>query len=102
MQKTKKIWKKQVKIKYFQSNKQLKEDNMSEEKITIDSKEYKLEDFDDKQKYLVAQIRDLTDKSNKVKFQLDQIEIAKVAFIKALTLSIEEKPEVENEDGTET
>ena len=75
---------------------------MSEEKITIDSKEYKLEDFDDKQKYLVAQIRDLTDKSNKVKFQLDQIEIAKVAFIKALTLSIEEKPEVENEDGTET
>jgi hypothetical protein len=75
---------------------------MSEEKITIDSKEYKLEDFDDKQKYLVAQIRDLTDKSNKIKFQLDQIEIAKVAFIKTLTLSIEEKPEVENEDGTET
>ena len=75
---------------------------MSEEKITLDEKEYKLEDFDDKQKYLVAQIKDLTDKSNKIKFQLDQIEIAKVAFIKTLTLSIEEKPEVENEDGYET
>ena len=75
---------------------------MSDEKITIDKKEYKVEEFDDKQKYLVAQIRDLTDKSNKIKFQFDQIEIAKVAFIKALTLSIEEKTEVENEDGTET
>jgi len=68
---------------------------MSEEKIIINEKEYKLEDFDDKQKYLVAQIKDLTDKSNKVKFQLDQVEIAKVAFIKTLTLSIENENETE-------
>ncbi len=73
---------------------------MSEEKITIDKKEYKLEDFDDKQKYLVAQIKDLTDKSNKVKFQLDQVEIAKVAFIKTLTLSIENENETEDGDNT--
>lgn len=73
---------------------------MSEEKITIDNKEYKLEDFDDKQKYLVAQIKDLTDKSNKVKFQLDQVEIAKVAFIKTLTLSIENENETEDGDNT--
>ncbi len=73
---------------------------MSEEKIIIDKKEYKLEDFDDKQKYLVAQIKDLTNKSNNAKFQLDQIEIAKESFIKTLTLSIEN--ENETEDGSDT
>jgi hypothetical protein len=75
---------------------------MSEEKITIDEKEYKLDDFDDKQKYLIAQIKDLTNKSASFKFQIDQVEVAKSAFIKTLTLSIEEKTEVENEDGNKT
>ena len=63
---------------------------MSEEKITLDEKEYKLEDFDDKQKYLVAQIKDLTDKSNQLQFQLHQVDIARTSFIKELTLSIKE------------
>lgn len=72
---------------------------MSEEKIKIDDKEYKLDDFDDKQKYLVAQIKDLTSKSANFKFQIDQIEVAKAAFIKTLTLSIEEK---ENETKTDS
>ena len=77
-----------------------KEDNMSEEKITINEKEYKLEDFDDKQKYLVAQIKDLNDKSNKIKCQLDQIEIAKAAFINNLTKSIEKENETKNGSDT--
>tara|TARA_R110000765_G_C18770846_1_gene590118 strand:+ start:580 stop:774 length:195 start_codon:yes stop_codon:yes gene_type:complete len=63
---------------------------VSEEKITLDEKEYKLEDFDDKQKYLVAQIKDLTDKSNQLQFQLHQVDIARTSFIKELTLSIKE------------
>lgn len=72
---------------------------MSEEKIKIDDKEYKLDDFDDKQKYIVAQIKDLTNKSSSLKFQIDQIEVAKASFIKTLTMSIEEK---ENETKTES
>ena len=50
----------------------------------------KLKDFDDKQKYLVAQIKDLTDKSNQIQFQLHQVDIAKTSFVKELTLSIKE------------
>jgi len=73
---------------------------MSEEKITIDEKEYKLEDFDDKQKYLVAQIKDLTNKSASLKFQSDQIEVAKASFIKTLTLSIENENETKDGDNT--
>jgi len=76
------------------------EDNMSEEKITIDEKEYKLENFDDKQKYLVAQIKDLTNKSASLKFQSDQIEVAKASFIKTLTLSIENENETKDGDNT--
>lgn len=78
---------------------------MSEEKITIDEKEYKLDDFDEKQKYLIAQIKDLTNKSSSFKFQIDQVEVAKAAFIKTLTLSIEEKnneTETDSETGSDT
>ena len=73
---------------------------MSDEKITIDEKEYKLDDFDDKQKYLISQIKDLTNKSASFKFQIDQVEVAKAAFIKTLTQSIEEKDNETDSDST--
>ena len=48
--------------------------------ININEKDYKLEDLDNKSKYIVAQIRDLEGKVASAKFQLDQHEIAKKQY----------------------
>ena len=60
--------------------------------ININEKDYKLEDIDNKSKYIVAQIRDLEGKVASAKFQLDQHEIAKKQFVNMLINSVEAKP----------
>ena len=60
--------------------------------ININEKDYKLEDLDNKSKYIVAQIRDLEGKVASAKFQLDQHEIAKKQFVNMLINSVEAKP----------
>ena len=42
--------------------------------ININKKDYKVDDLDNKSKYIVAQIRDLEGKVASAKFQLDQHE----------------------------
>tara|TARA_R110002074_G_scaffold162447_2_gene320945 strand:- start:491 stop:709 length:219 start_codon:yes stop_codon:yes gene_type:complete len=65
---------------------------MAEENvITIDGTEYTNADLSNEQKYLIAQIKDLQTKAQNVRFQLDQLTVAKDAFTTALMKSVEEK-----------
>ena len=65
---------------------------MSDENvITIDGTEYTNADLSNEQKYLIAQIKDLQTKAQNVRFQLDQLTVAKDAFTNALMKSVEEK-----------
>ena len=76
---------------------------MTEEKniITINDKEYNIADLTQNQQYFIAQIKDLEAKGNNLKFQLDQITVAKDSFTQALIKSVEEVKD-ETENGTDT
>jgi hypothetical protein len=78
---------------------------MAEEKteinvVSINGEEYNLEqDFDDKQRYLIAQIQDLQQKRQTAQFQLDQVAIAADSFMQQLLTSLSEKDVEEAEVG---
>lgn len=64
--------------------------------ITIDGKEYSPEDLDDKQTYLINQIKDLQAKSTSLRFQLDQVSVAQSAFTNSLITSLKNEEVIEN------
>ena len=70
-----------------------------ENKIIINDKEYNVAELDQNQQYFVAQIKDLDIKVGNLKFQLDQVSVAKDSFSQALIKSVEEVKN-ETEDGT--
>jgi len=64
--------------------------------INIDGKEYKQEDLDDSQTYLIKQINDLQAKSTNLRFQLDQVSVAQSAFTNSLIASLKNEEVVES------
>jgi hypothetical protein len=56
--------------------------------ITIDGVEYNTEDLSDEIKYMVAQVKDIDDKLGHLRFQVDQLSAAKIAFSDAIVKSI--------------
>jgi len=63
--------------------------------ITINEKEYKLEDFTDEQTALLNHVSDLDRKINSSQFNLDQLMFGKDAFVNALATSLEAVDEAE-------
>jgi hypothetical protein len=66
----------------------------TEKTITINDKEYKLDDFTAEQAALVNHVADLDRKINSSRFNLDQLIFGKEAFINALAASLEAPEEV--------
>ncbi len=63
--------------------------------INIDGKEYPTETFDDTQKYVVTQIRNLQAKQLQAKMELDQVQIALQVYTNQLIASVKQE---ENSD----
>ena len=63
--------------------------------INIDGKEYPTESFDDTQKYIVTQIRNLQAKQLQAKMELDQVQIALQVYTNQLIASLQKE---ENSD----
>ena len=63
--------------------------------ITIDGKEHDINDFTQEQVYMVNQIKDLQTKEGNLKFQLDQVTVAKSVFTSKLIESVKEKEDPE-------
>ena len=63
--------------------------------INIDGKEYPTETFDDTQKYVVTQIRNLQAKQIQAKMELDQVQIALQVYTNQLIASVKQE---ENSD----
>ena len=61
--------------------------------VTIAGKEYEESSLDDRQVYLISQIRDLQGKAANLRFQLDQIQAAQDVFTNGLIASVEESDE---------
>ena len=66
---------------------------MDDKVINITGKEYNPDKMSDKEKYQIAQIRDLQSQESKLMFQLDAIRVAKNAFTNSLIQSVEQAKE---------
>ena len=64
--------------------------------VTINGTDYTADQLSDNQRYMIEQIKDLQNKANSAKFQLDQLNVAKDAFTNALIASVE-NPEAEQD-----
>lgn len=63
--------------------------------ITINDKEYMVEDMTDNQRVMLNHIQDLDRKLSNAQFNLDQLKIGREAFINMLASSVEAKPQEE-------
>jgi len=61
--------------------------------ITIDEVEYNVEDFTDEQKVLINHVMDLDRKIGSTKFNLDQLNVGRGAFMNALKETLTPDPE---------
>jgi len=61
--------------------------------ITIDDKEYTLEDMTDEQQMFVRHISDLERKISSAQFSVDQMRVGRDGFVNLLKQSLEAKPE---------
>ena len=68
-----------------------------EEKIVINGEEHLVSSFTNQQKYFVNQIKALQERENAIKFDLDQVVVAKQSFSDFLVKSFE-KPEEEKKE----
>jgi hypothetical protein len=63
--------------------------------ITIDEIEYNVEDFTDEQRVLINHVIDLDRKINSTKFNLDQLNVGRNAFMNMLSTSLKAEPQEE-------
>ena len=63
--------------------------------VSINGTDYIEDDLEEKQRYLINQIRDLQLKSNNLRFQLDQVVVAQERFTEELIKALEENTKEE-------
>jgi len=63
--------------------------------ITIDGTEYTEDQLTDEQKVFINHVADLDRKIRSARFNLDQLQVGRDAFMGALTKSLQEEPAVE-------
>ncbi len=66
---------------------------MTDNVITIDGKEYKPEDMNEQQTYLINQIRSCQNKAANMRFDLDQMIAAQNVFTNELIKSVQTEEE---------
>ena len=63
--------------------------------ISIDGVEYQFEDMTEQQKLLVNHVADLDRKLGSARFNVDQLQVGRDAFMSMLKQALEAKPEVQ-------
>ena len=71
-----------------------KKEKQNEPTLVLDDKEYKINDLGDDEKLIVAHTNDLNRKVDSARFNLQQIEMGRQAFVNSLKAKLEE-PAVE-------
>jgi len=66
--------------------------------ITIDEVEYNVEDFTDEQRVLINHVMDLDRKIGSTKFNLDQLNVGRGAFMNALKDTLTPDPEPQQQE----
>ena len=65
--------------------------------ITVNDIEYNVDDFTDEQKIMLNHINDLGRKLDNARFNLDQLNIGREAFVKHLAVSLENPEQAKTE-----
>jgi|9_EtaG_2_1085328.scaffolds.fasta_scaffold64543_1 hypothetical protein len=74
---------------------------MSEDnKIKVDNTEYDVSDLDDKELYVLTQVKSLRARIEKAKFDLDQMVMAESAFSNTLIKSLQKDTNSESNETT--
>lgn len=63
--------------------------------VVINNVEYTLEDMTDQQKTMLNHITDLDRKLSSARFNVQQLEVGREAFVNMLTQSLTQQPEIE-------
>lgn len=63
--------------------------------VSIDGTEYPLDSLTDQQKHMLLQVQKLEEKANDMRFELEQIVVAKDSFSRSLIVSIQNPVESE-------
>lgn len=66
--------------------------------IMIDEVEYNVEDFTDEQRVLINHVMDLDRKIGSTKFNLDQLNVGRGAFMNALKETLKPDPEPQQQE----
>ena len=69
--------------------------------ISMNDKEYKVDDLSDKAKYLVSQVQDMQTQGNQTRAKLDQIEVGIRGFTNLLQEELENPAPAEGETPAE-
>lgn len=69
--------------------------NNTKTPLSIDGVEYNLEDMTQEQQLLVNHVADLDRKLNSARFNVDQLQVGRDAFMNLLKQALEVKPEAE-------
>ena len=67
--------------------------------ITIDEVEYNVDDFTDEQRVFISHIMDLDRKISSTKFNLDQLNVGRGAFMNALKETLTPDPEPQQQQA---
>jgi len=65
--------------------------------VVINNVEYSLEDMTEQQRTMLNHVTDLDRKLSSARFNVQQLEVGREAFINMLTQALEQKPEVQPE-----
>jgi hypothetical protein len=58
-------------------------------KLILDDKSYDVDSLDEQQKYILANVQDITNKINELKTKAYQLEVAKEGFVSMLKTSLQ-------------
>ena len=74
----------------------------NKETISIDDKDYIVEDMTAEQQYCISQLKDLNTKQRNLRFQQDQLNAAIATFNSTLTSSVKEAEKSEDTEGAKS
>ena len=60
--------------------------------VTLNDTQYNVDDMSDRGQYIVAQLGEIQEETQELKFKLDRLEVARKGFVQLLSAEVEEQP----------
>ena len=60
--------------------------------VTLNNTQYNVDDMSDKGQYIVAQLGEIQNESQEIKFKIDRLEVARKGFVELLQAEVENQP----------